>query len=57
MEDLINRMHNHLIEIVTGIRRSGKSQVVFGREIPGAHIIWYANTETQNKYILYLNCT
>ncbi len=29
LNDLINRMHNGLIKVVTGIRRSGKSYLVF----------------------------
>ena len=29
LQALINRMHNHLIKVVTGIRRSGKSYLIF----------------------------
>lgn len=29
LNDLINRMHNGLIKVVTGIRRSGKSYFQF----------------------------
>lgn len=29
LNDLINRMHNNLIKVVTGIRRSGKSYLIF----------------------------
>lgn len=29
LQDLINRMHNHMIKVVTGIRRSGKSYLIF----------------------------
>lgn len=30
LEDLINRMHNGMIKIVTGIRRCGKSYLILG---------------------------
>ena len=47
LQALINRMHNHLIKVVTGIRRSGKSYLIFrifqnyllGQGIPESHII------------------
>ena len=29
LQALINRMHNHLIKVVTGVRRSGKSYLIF----------------------------
>ena len=29
LNDLINRMHNGLIKVVTGIRRCGKSYLIF----------------------------
>ena len=29
LQDLINRMHNHMIKVVTGVRRSGKSYLIF----------------------------
>lgn len=29
LEDLIHRMHNGMIKIVTGIRRCGKSYLIF----------------------------
>ena len=29
LNDLINRMHNGMIKVVTGIRRSGKSYLIF----------------------------
>ena len=29
LQDLINRMHNHMIKVVAGIRRSGKSYLIF----------------------------
>ena len=29
LQDLINRMHNRLIKVVTGVRRSGKSYLIF----------------------------
>lgn len=47
LNDLINRMHNGLIKVVTGIRRSGKSYLVFNifmnylleTGVPESHII------------------
>ena len=29
LQDLINRMHNGMIKVVTGVRRSGKSYLIF----------------------------
>ncbi len=29
LQDLTNQMHNHLIKVVTGVRRSGKSYLIF----------------------------
>lgn len=29
LRDLINRMRNHMIKVVTGVRRSGKSYLIF----------------------------
>lgn len=47
LQDLIDRMHNRLIKVVTGIRRSGKSYLIFHifqkylleQGIPQSHII------------------
>ena len=47
LHDLINRMNNHMIKVVTGIRRSGKSYLIFRifkrylleQGIPESHII------------------
>ncbi|WP_330677532.1 ATP-binding protein [Drancourtella sp. An57] len=47
LEALINRMHNHMIKVVTGVRRSGKSYLIFHifrhylleQGIPESHII------------------
>ena len=47
LQDLINRMHNGMIKVVTGIRRCGKSYLLFklfknyllDQGIPADHII------------------
>lgn len=47
LQDLINRMHNGMIKVVTGVRRSGKSYLIFHifqkylleQGIPESHII------------------
>ena len=47
LQDLINRMHNQMIKVVTGVRRSGKSYLIFHifqnyllkQGIPESHII------------------
>jgi len=47
LNDLINRMHNGMIKVVTGIRRSGKSYLIFhifrnyllNQGVPESHII------------------
>ena len=47
LQDLINRMHNRLIMVVTGVRRSGKSYLIFHiflnyllkQGVPESHII------------------
>lgn len=47
LQDLINRMHNQMIKVVTGVRRSGKSYLIFhifqnyllNQGIPESHII------------------
>lgn len=47
LQDLINRMHNGMIKVVTGIRRSGKSYLIFHifqnylleQGVPESHII------------------
>lgn len=47
LQDLINRMHNRLIKVVTGVRRSGKSYLIFHiflnyllkQGVPESHII------------------
>lgn len=57
LEELKNRMHNGLIKVVTGIRRCGKSYLVFilfknylvDNGIPENHIIEIALDERKNK--------
>lgn len=47
LQDLINRMHNGMIKVVTGVRRSGKSYLIFHifqkylleQGVPESHII------------------
>ena len=47
LQDLINRMHNRMIKVVTGVRRSGKSYLIFHifqnylleQGVPESHII------------------
>lgn len=47
LQDLINRMHNQMIKVVTGVRRSGKSYLIFHifqnylleQGVPESHII------------------
>ena len=47
LQDLINRMHNRLIKVVTGVRRSGKSYLIFHiflnyllkQGVPESHVI------------------
>lgn len=57
LNDLINRMHNGMIKVVTGIRRSGKSYLLFTifkrylleRGIPESHIIAIELDQRKNK--------
>ena len=57
LDDLKNRMHNGMIKVITGIRRCGKSYLVFKlfknyliqSGIPESHIIEIALDERKNK--------
>ena len=57
LNDLINRMHNGLIKVITGIRRSGKSYLVFHifrnyllqSGVPESHIITIELDKRSNK--------
>lgn len=57
LNDLVNRMHNGMIKIVTGIRRSGKSYLLFHifknylleREISESHIITIELDQRKNR--------
>ena len=57
LNDLINRMHNGLIKVITGIRRSGKSYLVFHifkdyllqNGVPESHIISIELDKRSNK--------
>ena len=60
LNDLINRMHNGMIKIVTGIRRSGKSYLLFHifknylleQDISESHIITIELDQRKNTVIL-----
>ena len=57
LNDIINRMHNGMIKVITGIRRSGKSYLVFkifndyliSQVVPENHIIKIELDDRKNK--------
>ena len=68
LNDLINRMHNGMIKVITGVRRCGKSYLLFNISIPRFDVLinfyWIFlplaskifNKATKNNFSYSFNC-